>query len=129
MTASNHAQNIRDYLQNNTNLSSKIVAGRFESGNPDATISVRMDGGPQSSYMMDGGDKEIKNPRVQIIVRGSENDKTGTASRANTVYDTLSGASPPGYMAVYGQSGPHEMSPGEDGQVRYSANFRLSIEE
>lgn len=117
-----HEKTIRDYLDTNAGLSVEIFAGGFRPKMDDDAIAVRqLDGfDPQYKY---GAPSEVKFPEVKVLVRAPFNDRAGAKLRADTVWDTLSGAEPPGYLAVYMRgSGPN--AAGRDGHKRWIFSVR-----
>lgn len=124
-----HELATRDYLDANAGLGVSIYAGGFRPGMEDDAIVCRATSSLQSEYKF-GAPEEIKRPEIRIIVRGAPSARKATKDRADSVWDTLSGASPTGYMAVYMRgSGPNAL--GRDGSKRwrFSVLARLMIDE
>lgn len=125
-----HEKQIADYLANNAGLSVSVKAGGFRPGYDDDIVVVRYDQTSPSPEYEFGRGEEIKYPRIRAVARAPSNKRETAKDRARTIWDTLSGAQPSGYMVVLGVgSQPVPMGQDEDNRWRYAARFECQIYE
>lgn len=126
-----HEKAIRDYIDNNAGLSVPIYAGSYREGMEDDAIVIRGTTSADPIQKFGGtSSTDIKEVEVRVIARGHSSNREDVKDRVDSIYDTLSGASPPGYMASFPR-GSNPVAEGRDGSNRWimSLIFRLLIEE
>lgn len=127
--ATRHDKTVADYLRNNT-AESSVFQGPIPEDAPDELVACRVAGGPQGRGRFDGGQDYIREPRVQVMIRGPRHDAESARDRAHDILSTLDGATPTDYLdlRVTG-SAPNELQPDDNGRPLLSINVKLLIDE